>query len=302
MSGAGLRSPKLVERGMADLSPGQRDLLMKAAFGEKLAGKLRELGVGDPLALVKAGALPKDRAALAEALGMDRGALLSLLMKTELLKIGGGKNGEVGIRPDLLGPLGQAGIAMLGTLAVLRAMPRDELSLLYGLLRRAAGGFENTMKGQRAPMKRDVVHWAKTAARRPSDILLAEWDEKRGGLSRGDAQELIAAWYQENLLWDALARAKREAVEQNERDRERRDERQRERERDDDNEREQERAAELEMQYDHEREDRLMCFWVTDYNTNPALPEAMRRMYVCIDPDSGAIIPQTIEAELLPKG
>src|SRR5206468_2534499 len=120
--GPGLRSPKLVERGLETLSPAQRDLLLRAAVGEGLALRLKDLGVTDPLLLVKAGALPEGRAALAEALGMDRGKLLTLLLRTELLKVGGGKNGELGIRPDLLGPLYHSGIAMLGTLAFLRAL------------------------------------------------------------------------------------------------------------------------------------------------------------------------------------
>jgi hypothetical protein len=41
-----------------------------------------------------------------------------------------------------------------------------------------------------------------------------------------------------------------------------------------------------------------MCFWITDFNADSSNPGGIRRMYVCIDPDSGAIIPQAIEQSL----
>ena len=43
------------------------------------------------------------------------------------------------------------------------------------------------------------------------------------------------------------------------------------------------------------RSDQLNCFWITDYNTLSSKPGAIRRMYVCLDSDTGAIIPQQIE-------
>ncbi len=306
--GPGLRNPKLVERSLVDLSPTQRALLMKAAFGEKLGGQLLQLGIGDPLQLVKAGSLPQDRATLAESLGMDRGKLLSLLFRAEMLKIGPGKNGELGVRPDLLPALAKSGVAMLGTLAALRSLPREQLSVIYGLLRGETSGFANTMKGARPPVKRDLQHWARTAARRPSDILLTDYDEKRG-LSKGDAQELIQAWYLENLLWDTLQKAKQYAEEErrkDRRDRERSEEGERREREGGDGERdepEQQRGPSqdddgLDFEFDTERGDHLMCFFITDYNTDPSRPESMRRMYVCIDPDTGAILPQQVEATL----
>jgi hypothetical protein len=146
LSAAGLRSPKLVERSLADLSPGQRATLMKASFGEKLAGELQRLGIKDPLHFVKAGALPESRADLASNLGLSRAHLLGLLMRAELLKIGQGRNGELGIRPEMLGPLKQAGIVMLGTLGILRSLSREELNYIYGTLRSASGGFAKARK------------------------------------------------------------------------------------------------------------------------------------------------------------
>ncbi len=306
-TGAGLKTPKLVERALSDLSPGQRAALMKATFGEKLAQQLLALGISDPLSFVKAGALPTGRAALAGELAMERGKLLTMLMQAELLKIGPGRNGEVGIRPDLLGPLHKAGIGMLGTLANLRSMSREELTFIYSLLRQNAGGFGKALKGSRPPVKRDLIHWARTAARKPSDILLADNEERQGPVSRGDAQELIQAWYLENLLWETLARRRDEEMARHrerlahEQDEEREQRQGEGRGGGDDgsgNQNEPDDGPALE--YDGQRDDRLICFWVTDFNTDPSLPEAMRRMYVCVDPDTGAILPQQVEAAIKP--
>ena len=51
------------------------------------------------------------------------------------------------------------------------------------------------------------------------------------------------------------------------------------------------------LEYDPNRTDSLMCFWITDFNADLLNPGSVRRMYVCIDPDTGAIIPQSIEQE-----
>jgi hypothetical protein len=299
--GPGLRTPRLVERGIENLSPAQRDLLLRACVGDKLAQRLGELGIQDPLMLVKAGAHPDGRAQLADALGMDRGKLLTLLLRTELLKIGGGKHGELGIRPDLLGPLGGAGIGMLGTLAALRSLPNDQLSIIYALLRHGASGFARTMAGGRPPVKRDLLHWARSASRKGSEIMLADLEGHPGALSRGDAQELIQAWYLENLLWDALQNGRRYLEEQ------KRERRERDAQGDEgaEQEGEHEGAADdqddIELAYDHDRQDHLMCFWITDYTTDSLRRDTVRRMYVCVDPDTGAILPQRIEADILPS-
>jgi hypothetical protein len=291
---AGLRTPRLVERALADLTPGQRAALMQSTFGDRLASVLMGLGMGDPLALVKAGALPGGRAALAGELGMERGKLLALLMRVELLKIGPGRSGELGVRPDLLGPLARAGVAGVSTLAALRSLPADELGAVYRLLRQGAGGFARAVKNQRPPLKRDLVDWTRTAARRPSDILLADADAL-GELSRGDAQELVTAWYLEGRLWDALARRERDEEEA-------RDRRGRERDGREDGEREEQHDDDplADLEYDKGRDDRLMCFWITDHGTDPTAPRSTRRMYVCVDPATGAILPQQVEAEVLP--
>jgi hypothetical protein len=298
---AGLRTPRPVERSLADLSPGQRSMLMQATFGDPLAGELMGLGITDPLTFVKAGALPAGRAALAGALGMSRGKLLAHLMRAELLKIGSGKSGELAMRPDLLVPLYHAGIAMIGTLAALRGLPGDELGRVYRMLRQAAGGFARAVKNSRPPLKRDLVHWARTAARRPSDILLADADELGGKLPRGDAQELIAAWYLESRLWDLLARHRQDDLDGSRQGDEREGSEDRDKH-DDDHRDGPDDEPFSDFEYDEKRNDRLMCFWITDFGTDPAMPRSMRRMYVCVDPDTGAILPQQVEAELLPGG
>ena len=304
VSAAGLRSPKLVETSIADLSPGQRAQLMRSTFGEKLAGELGRLGIRDPLHFVKSGVLPEHRADLAQALGLSRAHLLGLLMRAELLKIGPGRNGELGIRPEFLGPLKQAGLVMLGTLGILRSLTREELSHIYGKLRTASGGFARTMKGGRPPVKRDLIHWAKNAGRKASDILLPDIGGRGPHLGSGDAQELIQAWYMENLLYEQLAyaRRRRQDDEQGLIRRVSRDDREEKHDRRgrDGREEDPEWVDDMipELEHDPHRADQLVCFWITDFNTDPTMPGSMRRMYVCIDPDSGAIIPQTIEASV----
>ena len=306
--GPGLRSPKLVDRGMQDLSPGQRAFLMKATFGEKLANELMRLGIDDPLQFVQAGALPEARAELALSLKMPRARLLGLLMRAELLKIGPGRNGELGIRPELLGPLRHAGLTMLGTIGVIKTLSREEMAYIYMLLRKASGGFAKAVKGGRVIVKRDLIHWSRSASRRPSEILLADADERGPRFDRADARELIQAWYMENLLWEQLAHARRYREELDEAHRQRvyREEQERQEGRrgrgdgEDDDEPDWIDDLDSELEYDDQRADNLMCFWITDFNVDPSQPMAMRRMYVCIDPASGAIIPQSIEATYSP--
>lgn len=298
--GPGLREPKLVDRGLAELSPGQRALLMRATFGDELAQAIQELGIGDPLQLVRAGSLPEGRAALAEALGMSRGKLLALLLRAELLRIGPGRNGELPIRPEMLAALKASGIAMLGTLAALRALSQEELGAIYKKLREASGGFASAVRGGRPPVKRDLIHWARTAARRASDIMLVDREQIGMQLGRGDAQELVQAWYLENLFWTELAQARQR---QEDGERVRRDERDRRRDRQHDEQQDgQEDESPLdeslpELEFDEQRADNLMCFWITDFNAHSALSGIVRRMYVCIDPATGAIIPQAVESE-----
>lgn len=299
--GASLRLPMLVERAPGDLSPAQRLMLMNATFGEGLADKLMKLGVSDPLQFVRAGALPGDRSALAEALGMGRGELLTLLMRAELLRVGPGRNGELGIRPEFLLGLKEAGVAMLGTLGALRALTQEELTGIYKKLREAMGGFGRTSRGSRPVVKRDLIHWARSAARRPSDIMLTDREQMSGQLGRGDASELVQAWYLENLFWTELAAHKRiERDQQQRRDQQRQRNPYEDAQLDDNAVEPQQRDWHEEvptMTYDEHRHDQLMCFWITDFNAHSHNTGIMRRMYVCIDPDSGAIIPQSIDAE-----
>ena len=297
--GASLRLPSLVERAPGDLSPTQRLMLMKATFGEGLTEQLGQLGITDPLQLVRTGSLPGDRAALAEALGMGRGELLTLLMRAELLRVGPGRNGELGIRPEFLLGLKEAGVAMLGTLGALRALSQEELTGIYKKLREALGGFGGISRGSRPIVKRDLLHWARAASRRPSDIMLTDREQMSGQLGRGDASELVQAWYLENLFWTELAAHKR--VERD-REQQRRDRDRGQQQFDDDQNDDQPKQRDWHdevpaMKYDEHRQDRLMCFWITDFSAHSHTSGMMRRMYVCIDPDSGAIIPQSIDAE-----
>lgn len=296
--GASLRLPMLVDRAPSELSPAQRLMLMKATFGEGMAEELGRLGVQDPLQFVRTGSLPEGRAALAEALGMDRGELLTLLMRAELLRVGPGRNGELGIRPEFLLGLKEAGIAMLGTLGALRALSHEELTEVYKKLRMALVGFGG-MKASRPVVKRDLIHWARSAARRPSDIMLTDRENLGGELGQGDASELVQAWYLENLFWTELAAQKR----QQERDQQRRDRgRQQYDEMLEEDLGREKRDWHQEtpvMKFDEHRRDKLMCFWINDYSAHSHNSGIVRRMYVCIDPESGAIIPQSIDAQFV---
>lgn len=315
LDGASLRLPHLVDRAPSDLSPTQRLMLMKAVFGEGLAEAMGRMGISDPLQLVRAGALPGDRATLAEALGMGRGELLTLLMRAELLRIGPGRNGELGMRPEFLLGLKDAGIAMLGTMAALRGLSHEELTALYKKLRESLGGFAfgGTSKSSRPIVKRDLMHWARSAARRASDIMLTDREAVGRQLGRGDAQELVQAWYLENLFWTELAAHKRMQDRDSHRlvhEREQRERNQQQQRQGQDDQQQQDEAQDKrnwqddvpKMAYDDKRHDQLMCFWITDYNAHSAKSGIIRRMYVCIDPESGAIIPQSIESEIAHAG
>ncbi|MEM6731050.1 MAG: hypothetical protein AAF658_05815 [Myxococcota bacterium] len=302
-SGTGFRTPglaALATRDLGLLSPGQRQVLLEATFGPELAAKMQELGVQDPLQLVRAGALPEGRAELAESLGMPRGRLLGFLMRAELLKIGPGNNGELGMRPEFLSPLKDAGIAMLGTLAALRALSHEELNFVYQQLRMAMGGQFLNARGGRPVLKRDLLHWARVAARRPSDIMLLDREHAGQALEGHDAQEIVSAWYLENLFWEELAKRRdsdHRRIERDERER-RQEQHQRERDHRDDEEEDLLYRDDLpELTADDERTDDMVCFWISDYNTTGHMAGILRRMYVCIDPDTGGIIPQHLEAE-----
>jgi hypothetical protein len=282
--GPGLRSPHLVQKAFQALSPEQRAMVMERTFGRQLAASLQEAGVTDPFMFIKAGALPRDRADLARAMGIPRGQLLGLLLRAELLTIGPGRNGELAIRPENLGALREAGIAMLATLGALRGLTYDDLREIYRRFRARAAGIRKTLAGQRGPVQRDLLYWARTAARRKSEILLADSEQFEGRMTRDDAAELVQAWYLEHLLWERLEHERKERGD------------------DDDETRpwfEEELVPAVEA--DEERPDELMCFWVSDHMMgDPGKKGGMRHMYICVDPKSGAILPQHIEREEVP--
>tara|TARA_Y100001934_G_scaffold265041_1_gene342728 strand:- start:2006 stop:3472 length:1467 start_codon:yes stop_codon:yes gene_type:complete len=296
---AGLRNPKLIARPLGDLSPQENLMLMEAVFGEKMATKLQGLNINDPLSFLQAGKFPEGRILLAKTLNMPKGRLLAYLMRTELLKIGRGKNGEIGIRPDHLKPLSQAGISMLGSLQALRSFDRNDFGAIFKVFRQALGLLPQKLVGGRPIVKRDFMHWARTASRQSSEIYLLGQDKAGAEIHTFDAQELIQAWYLENLLRQELEQAKKQ--EREPKDYLKREEREQGKQKDSKGEDDKEEET-----YDHDedipylesdllRDDNLHCFWITDYNTLSSKPGAVRRMYVCLDPETGAIIPQQIE-------
>jgi hypothetical protein len=88
------------------------------------------------------------------------------------------------MRPDFLHALHASGVAMMGSLAALRGLSREELAFVYRRLREESGGFKKAVSGGRVPVKRDLLPWARTAARGKSELLLAEWEDlAKGGRS-----------------------------------------------------------------------------------------------------------------------
>ncbi len=284
------------------LSSDQKSLLLQLTFGKELGSQMSKVGISDPFSFLSAGALPEGRATLAGALNIPRARLLAILMRAELLKIGMGPRGQLGITPDLLRPLAQSGIAMLGTMSAMRGFSQDELSYFYKLLRHSSGGFNQALMGGRPAVKRDLLHWARSAGKNPSQILLRAHLDPGAALDHGDAQEMVQAWYLENLLWQELLNARKQRDAEWEREHQRREREAREEEERRESDAEQEEDEYPALIYDPERSDQLVCFWITDFNVDPTSPSTMRRMYVCIDPDSGAIIPQNIEADIRQTG
>ena len=119
----------------------------------------------------------------------------------------------------------------------------------------------------------DLRRWSKTAKKRGSEILLAGESHPHVGMRPEDAEERIQAWYLESLL--------QRRIEDEEAGHGRRDD----------------ESDDWRLEHDEERNDGLICFWIDTYNPTGSQKGSLHRMYVCVDPQSGAILPQSIEAE-----
>lgn len=292
-SAAGMRSPHLVHKeGLQRFSPAQQRAMLTTMFGRDMLDKLGAAGVKDLVSLLAKGAGTEGRAELAKLLGMGRGALLTKLMSSELLGIGPGSRGEAGLQPETLSLLMRGGVFSMGTLAALKGLPRGELAHLFKLMRKGPEAFKRSLGGQRPIVKKDINHWSQRASRSRSAIVLADPDELEGGLDPDESQEHVAAWYLEALFYEELEEYR--WLEQHERERQER-ERQQEEDRRREEEEERDRDDPLLIHPDPESPSGLVCFWVEEHNLSPRKLGGITRRYVCIDPQSGAIIPKGVE-------
>ena len=129
------------------------------------------------------------------------------------------------------------------------------------------------MGGERPILKKDLQHWAKSAARRKSSLLDADWENMPR--KPGDAEEMIMAWYLEH--WEQLEGKK----EDDKRDKEAF--------------REAQQLALPNTRHDPARDDGLICFWVERPNYDVNRPSLTELAYVCLDPRTGLVDLKTKE-------
>ncbi len=273
--GAGLRTPALIGDGFAGLNNKQKLDIMTAGFGRELAMALKESGIRDPSQLLKAASTPEGREMLAKQLGLSRAQLVVHLARAEMLSIGPGRNGEQALRPQHLPALQSAQIVTQSQLASVHGMGSERFSEVFQNVRENFSGFARAMSGDRPVLKKDLQHWAKSAAKRKSSLLDAEWDELPR--KNGDAEELIMGWYLEH--WNEIEDKRREAAEQRELEKEAREALKR---------------GDVDLpvpksEYDPSRDDGLICFWIERPNLDFNRPTLTEMVYICLDPRTGMI-------------
>ena len=223
---------------------------------------------------------PKHRAELARELGISRGQLLGILYRLEMLQIGKGRNGEEALQLQHLDPLDAAGISLLTSLSHLRSLPDQELNWFYRALRR--------FKVQVA--MRDLTHWMVSASHKRSQLVLEEGASERA-LSAEQAEELAYRWYLESRYWEILEQYRQEE----ERSRQGRGSKHEEEQGEESSHAE---DNPIEIERDESRDDNLICFWISDHAPTGLSSEGRRHAYVCVDPKTGELIPQSTEAEI----
>jgi hypothetical protein len=271
----GLRSPTRVGDPFGGLNNKQKLDIMSAGFGKQLAMAFKEMGVRDPSALMRMAATPEGRQELAQKLGLSRGQLTVHVARAEMLTIGPGRHGEQALRPQHLPALQRASIVTQAHLASVNNLPKEQFAEVFASVRQGYSGFAKALTGERPILKKDLQHWAKAASRRKSDLLDADWEDMPRG--KGDAEEMIMAWYLQH--WAELeGDAKQKKA-------------------DDEKERAKERLRDAdktglsmpETKYDPARDDGLICFWIERPNLDWERPTLTEMVYVCLDPKTGSI-------------
>jgi hypothetical protein len=254
--------------------------LPPSAFKSALDALFKRFGSEDPRTLIHHLQDPANRAALAKDLGLSRGQLLGILYRLEMLQIGKGRNGEAALQLHHLPPLEAAGISMMASLEQLRSLPEQELNWFY----RALLHFKVKIS------RRDLRHWMVSASKKRSE-LLSDQEPGERDITLERAEELAYSWYLETRYWEALERYRRERQEPQHREDPSPEE-------DAEQGEDPNQDSPVEIVHDEQREDGLVCFWITDYAPLGAKKQATRHAYVCVDPQSGALIPQSIEATI----
>lgn len=268
LEGAGLRSPQFAGEPFTALSNKQKLTLMTEAFGSELAGQLKQNGIREPLGLVRAGLTAEARAGLSQQLGVGRGELLVHLARSELMLVGPGRNGEQALRPQHLPALAGSGIVTLAQLGAAKGLSPEQFDGLYAQIRGNFSGFARALSGERPILKKDLAHWAKSAAKKKSSILDSEWDDSPR--RTGDAEEQIMAWYLQHFA----------ELEKKQHDRHLKD------------------ALKLElplMRHDPLRDDGLVCYWIEKPSFDTNRPTFSEMVYVCLDPKTGVVDPRQKE-------
>ena len=121
--------------------------------------------------------------------------------------------------------------------------------------------------------------------------LLSDQEPGERDITLERAEELAYSWYLETRYWEALERYRRERQEPQHREDPSPEE-------DAEQGEDPNQDSPVEIVHDEQREDGLVCFWITDYAPLGAKKQATRHAYVCVDPQSGALIPQSIEATI----
>jgi DNA-binding transcriptional ArsR family regulator len=269
--GAGLRSPTVTTDGFAALSNKKKLDIMSMAFGKEMALALKGMDIRSPAQLLKAAATPEGREMLAKQLGMSRAQLTVHLSRAEMLSIGAGRSGEISLRPQHLPALQNARIVTQSQLASVHSMPETAFNQVYQSVREGGSAFARAMSGERPVLKKDLQHWSKTAARRKSSLLDADWEEMPK--KSGDAEEMIMGWYLEH--WAELEDQQKQ--------------RERVREEKAKAEKEELKLHTPKSEIDPARDDGLICFWIERPNLNFDRPTFTERVYVCLDPRTGMI-------------
>lgn len=160
-------------------------------FGAKLGEGLVKQGIKTAGQLLSRTATPTGRSQLAQATGAPRWQVLGAAKSAELLGIGSGAGGEQALSPEYLEFLAQAGVHSRRRLAEFAQASRMMgAQWLFDRMRQILRKHGHDKKS-RPLERRDVKHWAQSAASLPDAVHLP--DPNDGKNKREDRMELVLA-------------------------------------------------------------------------------------------------------------